>query len=93
MSETGRLRRVGALWKPREGAKSLGSGNLTINDLRQRFVVLRNDKKTPGSQQPDYVLMSSDNPEVDSYARDHPGPAATESKSEELFPGDGGPFL
>ena len=65
------LRRVGALWKPKPGAKSLGlgSGNLTINGLRQRFVVLRNTRKKDGSSEPDYLLMSSDEPDVDEYAR------------------------
>lgn len=67
----GRLRRVGVLWKPKPGAKSLGSGSMTINGLRQRFLVLRNDRKTDGSSQPDYVLVSSDEPEVDEYARGH----------------------
>jgi hypothetical protein len=64
---TGHMRRVGVLWKPREGAKSLGSGSVTVNGLRQRFVILRNDKKREGSSQPDYVLLSADPPEVDEY--------------------------
>lgn len=71
MSERGKLRRVGSLWKPKPGGKSLGSGSLSINGFRQRFIVLKNDNKTPDSNQPDYVLMSSDEPEVDSYTRDH----------------------
>lgn len=66
MSE-GRLRRVGALWKPKPGAKSLGTGELTINGFRQRFVVFRNDRKQDGSRQPDYVLLSGDEPEPDDY--------------------------
>jgi hypothetical protein len=70
-----RLRRVGALWKPKPGAKSKGSGSITINGLRQRFVILPNDRKTAGSSQPDYLLMSSDEPEVDAYTRDHHQPA------------------
>ena len=61
------LRRVGALWKPKPGSKSLGSGSITVNGQRQRFVVLRNDNKSEGSTQPDYVLMSSDQPEPDTY--------------------------
>ena len=87
MSENGRLHRVGALWKPKPGARSLGTGNLTVNGLRQWFVVLRNDRKTEGSKEPDYVLMSGDAPVVDEYARDHS--AATESQSE---PGEDLPF-
>lgn len=43
---------------------------MTINGLRQRFVILRNERKAEGSKEPDYVLMSSDEPEVDEYARD-----------------------
>jgi hypothetical protein len=37
-----KLRRVGALWKPKPGGKSLGSGEITINGYRQRFIILRN---------------------------------------------------
>ena len=29
-----------------------------MNGLRQRFVVLKNDRKKPGTSQPDYVLLS-----------------------------------
>jgi hypothetical protein len=67
--QAGRLRRVGALWKPKPGAKSKGSGSLTINGLKQRFVILPNDRKSKDTD-PDYVLMSSDEPEVDQYVRD-----------------------
>ena len=63
----GPLRKVGALWKPKAGAKSLGSGEVTINGQKQRFVILENEYKTAGSKQPDYVLKSSDEPEADSY--------------------------
>jgi hypothetical protein len=63
------LRRLGSLWKPKPGAKSKGSGSITVGDLKQRFVILENRDKEIGSQQPDYVLMSSDEPEVDTYAR------------------------
>lgn len=81
----GRLRRVGSLWKPKPGGKSLGNGSLTINGLRQRFVILRNDKKTSEAQ-PDYVLMAGDEPEVDQYARDHAGTSAqSEQKSAPAF--------
>jgi hypothetical protein len=67
----GRLWRVGALWKPRAGSKSLGSGSVTIDGLKQRFVVLPNDRKQAGSSQLDFVLMTSDEPEVDEFAREH----------------------
>lgn len=69
------LRRVGAMWKPKPGAKSLGSGSLSINGLRQRFVIFKNDRKQAGSQQPDYLLMSGDEPEQDVYARQPTGSA------------------
>lgn len=75
MSDRGKLRRVGAIWKPRAGGKSLGSGTVTINGLRQRFVILKNDRKVDGSRDPDYVLLSSDAPEADEYARDQQAPA------------------
>ena len=70
MSDNGRLRRVGGIWSPKPGARSKGTGEVTVNGLRQRFVILPNDRKTEGSRNPDYVLMSADEPEVDSYARD-----------------------
>jgi hypothetical protein len=93
--EGGRLRKVGALWKPKPGAKSLGSGSITVNRLRQRFVILKNEKKTPGSKEPDYVLMSSDEPEVDEYATkrtaqaQHPAPQpASQTRDEGWTPTD-----
>jgi len=42
---------------------------MTINGLRQRFVILKNERKVPGSSQPDYLLMSGDEPEPDQYAQ------------------------
>ena len=69
-TDGGRLRRVGALWKPKAGSKSLGSGALTIGTKRQRFIVVKNDRKAEGSREPDYLLLSSDEPETDEYARD-----------------------
>jgi hypothetical protein len=65
----GRLRKIGAMWAPKPGAKSLGSGSVTINGMRQRFVVFRNDRKTAGSSEPDYTLLSGDEPEADTYAQ------------------------
>ena len=62
-----KLRKVGALWKPKAGSRSKGSGSITVNGLRQRFVILENDRKTAGGKEPDYLLMSSDEPEVDQY--------------------------
>jgi hypothetical protein len=70
MSDRGTLRRVGAIWKPKPGAKSLGSGELSIDGMKQPFIVLKNDRKKVGSKQPDYLLVSSDAPVEDAYARD-----------------------
>ncbi len=65
--QSGRLRRVGAMWKPKAGGKTVGSGSVTINALRQRFAVFKNDRKQKDTD-PDYVLLSSDEPETDAYA-------------------------
>ena len=80
--QRGPLRRVGALWKPKPGAKSLGSGSITVNGLRQRFVILKNDRKKAGSSDPDYVLMSGDEPEVDQYARQASASSAPKGRDE-----------
>jgi hypothetical protein len=92
-STTGRrLRQVGGLWKPKPGGTSLGSGSITVNGWKQRFVVLRHDRKDPGSQQPDYLLMSSDEPEVDDYeqrrerARDQPERADANDRRDDAHP-------
>lgn len=63
------------------GGKSLGSGSITINGLRQRFIVLKNDRKSEGSKDPDYVLMSSDEPEPDAYAARRPSPTSARPAS------------
>ena len=44
------LKKVGVLWKPRDGAKSLGRGVMTIAGMKQRFVILKNDYKTKESK-------------------------------------------
>ena len=62
----GRLRRVGAMWQ-NPGSKTLGSGTVTVNGLRQRFAIFRNDRKQ-SDRDPDFVLLSSDEPTVDTYA-------------------------
>jgi hypothetical protein len=64
--EKPKLRKLGGIWKPKPGAKSKGSGSITVGDLKQRFVILENRDKEPGSQQPDYVLMSSD--DIETYS-------------------------
>lgn len=82
------LRRVGAMWKPKPGAKSLGSGSLTINGLRQRFVVLRNDRKAKDTD-PDYVLMAGDEPTADTYiprqSTASPSPRSTRAATADPF--------
>lgn len=60
---------VGAIWKPQAGSTALGSGSVTINGLKQRFVILKNDRKQAGSNAPDYLLKSADEPTVDEYAQ------------------------
>jgi hypothetical protein len=77
-----RLRRIGALWKPRPGSKSKGSGAITVNGLRQKFVILVNDRKTAGSAQPDYLLMTADEPEPDPYAQRGPASAPGRQRVE-----------
>lgn len=62
-------KRVGSMWKPKPGAKSLGSGSMTINGWKQKFVIFRNDRKTEGTNQPDYQMMAYDPPEEDTYER------------------------
>lgn len=65
------LRRVGAIWKPRTAAspRTRGTGTLTINGLKQRFLVLQNDRKT-SDRDPDFVLVTDSEPETDGYARE-----------------------
>lgn len=69
------MRKVGVLWKPREGAKSLGSGSLTVNGMKQKFVILENRYKQ-GPNDPDFVLMSGHPPEPDVYAEREAGRAS-----------------
>jgi hypothetical protein len=66
-----KMRKVGAFWDPKPNAKSKGSGSVTVNGLRQRFVMLQNDRKK-NPKEPDYILMSSDEPEVDPYYSTEP---------------------
>lgn len=76
------LRRVGALWKPKPGAKSLGSGSMTIAGMKQRFVIFRNDRKSKDTD-PDYLLMAGDEPEVDNYVRSRQRGASGASAAED----------
>jgi hypothetical protein len=56
------LRRIGGIWKPREGSRSLGSGVITIGGLRQRFLIFENDRRE-SAQAPDFVVLASKEPE------------------------------
>ena len=78
-----KLRRVGALWKPKPDAKSKGTGEVTINGQKQRFVVLVNQYKEH-DKQPDYVLMSSDQPEPDEYEQREAAPANTGNVEDQI---------
>lgn len=61
------LFQVGAIWKPKPGQRSQGTGSFSMGGQKQRFVVLVNKKKFPGDTKPDFVLMSSEPPTPDTY--------------------------
>ena len=71
-----KLRKVGVFWRnTKEGAKSKGHGSLTINGMKQDFVMLTNKYKEKSSD-PHFTLLSSNEPEVDEWATkqdDKPG--------------------
>ena len=69
MSGEEKLHRVGALWKGKEGSKARASGTMTVAGMKQSFAVFVNEKKRPGSNQPDYVLLSREEPETDEYVQ------------------------
>ena len=63
-----KLRKVGGFWKnTKEGAKSKGHGALTINGMKQDFVMLTNNYKDKDTD-PDFTLLTSNEPEVDEWA-------------------------
>ena len=62
------LRRVGSAWRPRRAGKVKLTGVVTANGYQQRFAVFENTRKT-SDRSPDFVLLTSDDPEVDSYAK------------------------
>jgi len=83
------LRRCGGLWKPKPGSQSLGSGSITVGDLKQRFIVVWNDKKLK-PEQPDYLLMAQGEPEVDAFVRDRqPKPKVRPALMDETFEAEG----
>ncbi len=92
MSDKARLRRVGAIWKPRPLAKHLGSGEISIDGQLQRFIVMRNDRKKSGSRQPDYVLLSSEEPVDDPYERNRQAAPPRDDTGEAELSEDDIPF-
>ena len=52
------LRRIGALWRPREGGKAALSGVISFLGEDLRVVVLKNEQKK-GPRDPDYILHRS----------------------------------
>lgn len=67
--ERGKLRQVGSLWKPKPGSKCIGTGSITIRGYQQRFVIFENDRKA-SDRAPDYKIMASEEPTVDTYEAD-----------------------
>jgi len=52
--------------------------------LKQRFIIVTNDKKTK-PEQPDYLIMATGEPEVDAFVREHkPAPRAPSVLESEL---------
>jgi len=74
------LRRCGGLWKPKPGSASKGSGSITVGDLKQRFIIVPNDKKVK-PEQPDYLILAQGDAEPDAYVTKH-RPAAQQSADE-----------
>lgn len=81
------------MWKPRAGSTAK-AGSVTVNGLRQRYAVFVNDRKKPGSNEPDFVLLSADEPEADPYSRQGraaqrpaPAPATTSTEAEDAGSG------
>jgi hypothetical protein len=63
------LKRIGAAWKGKPESKALLTGTITIDGKRQRWLLFKNDKKQgSSSSEPDYVILSGTEPEVDEYA-------------------------
>lgn len=71
------LKRIGALWRPKEGGKAALSGVLTFLGEDVRIVVLKNQqKKNP--RDPDYILHRA----FDDAPK--PGPDGSPAPSEDL---------
>lgn len=62
------LKRIGAAWKGKPDSKAMLTGIISIDGKRQRWLLFKNDKKQQASE-PDYVILSGTDPEVDEYAQ------------------------
>lgn len=91
-SSGSKLAKVGAMWKPKPGGKSCGTGSVTIKGWKQRFVVLKNNRKKEGSNEPDWMLMSSNEPEADSYEAQPRGARSERDDDRRQPPDDDIPF-
>lgn len=78
MGDREALKQVGAIWKPKPGGKSKGTGKFELNGLEQRFFIMPNKRKNKENQ-PDYVMLSSD-PPVRSRQRDESDQSDPEDK-------------
>jgi hypothetical protein len=85
------LKRIGAAWKGKPGGKALVTGVVSIAGKKQRWMLFRNDKKTEGSSEPDFLLLSNAGPEVDDYAP-RSAPAKTQTSRVASDPDDPIPF-
>jgi len=68
MSQRPALKRIGAAWKGKPGSKALLTGSITVAGKKQRWMLFKNDKKTE-EREPDYVILSGQEPEVDDFAQ------------------------
>ena len=62
------LKRIGAAWKGKPNSKALLTGAITVAGKKQRWMLFKNDKKTE-DREPDYVILSGQEPEVDDFAQ------------------------
>jgi len=68
-SQRSPLKRIGAAWKGKPGSKALLTGSITIAGKKQRWMLFKNDHKPADSKEPDYLILSGTEPEVDDFAQ------------------------